>query len=268
PGDGGPSPELHSTKSDAKRKQNERQTDSFEKQDTAQGPNRPTSDGDNMHTEKTGMEGWSKEVVISYPPSNNSGTIAKAAKKAKSTKKAPSQSATPQDDPSERCPGAKTEVFTSNDGSGLEISRTTFSKAALSKLSKLAFLIPSMVNKSDQVLVTVTGATPTAGPKSSRSCVLYGSIMDKEDGRLKTLFANTKARAIKLYNEQDSVGLIEGSVEKKVICEANRVLAFPKNVGRTADHKDGFSELKSDNTDRILMTLNPQCSPTQVNTHC
>ena len=68
PGDGGPSPELHSTKSDAKRtfagkrKQNERQTDSFEKQDTAQGPNRPTSDGDNMHTEKTGMEGWSKEV--------------------------------------------------------------------------------------------------------------------------------------------------------------------------------------------------------------
>jgi hypothetical protein len=176
-----------------------------------------------------------------------------------------------QDDPdipSERCPGAETEVFTSNDGSGLEISRTTFTKEALRIFSKLAYLIPSMVNKSDEVLVTVTGATPTAGPKSSRSCVLYGSIMDEEDGRLKTLFVNTKARAIKLHNKQDSVELIGKSEEKKVICEANRVLAFPKNVGRTADHKDGFSELKSDPTDRILMTLNPQCSPTQVNTHC
>ena len=125
-----------------------------------------------------------------------------------------------------------------------------------------------MVNEFDQVLVNVTGATPTAGPKSSRSCVLYGSTMKIEDPRLWDLFVNIKARAIKLYNEQDSVGLIVESEVERVICEANRVLALPKNVGRTADHKDGFSELKSDPTDRILMTLNPQCSPTQVNTHC
>ena len=125
-----------------------------------------------------------------------------------------------------------------------------------------------MVNEFDEVLVNVTGATPTAGPKSSRSCVLYGSTMKIEDSRLWDLFVNTKARAIKLYNEQESVGLIEKNEEKKVICEANRVLALPKNVGRTADHKDAYKQNTSVGCDRILLTSNLHGGPTQVNTHC
>ena len=125
-----------------------------------------------------------------------------------------------------------------------------------------------MVNKSKEVLVCATGATPTAGPTSSRSLILYGSTIETEDHRLKNLFAKTKDRAIDLYNEQDSVERIEDSERKKVICEANRVLAFPENVGRTKDHKDAYKQNTSDGCDRILFTCNPQCCPTQVNTHC
>ena len=124
-----------------------------------------------------------------------------------------------------------------------------------------------MVNKSKEVLVCATGATPTAGPTSSRSLILYGSTIETEDHRLKNLFAKTKDRAIKLHNKQDSVEVIKESEEKRVVFELNRVLAFPENVGRTADHKDSYNMLKSVPTDRILLTSNPHCGPTQVNTH-
>jgi len=91
--------------------------------------------------------------------------------------------------------------------------------------------------------------------------------MKQEDPRIWELYSDTKARAIDLYNKQNSVERIEESEVKRVICEANRVLAFPENVGTTKDHKDAYKENTSEGCDRVLLTFNPHGGPTQVNTH-
>ena len=123
-----------------------------------------------------------------------------------------------------------------------------------------------MVSDSNEVLVTVTGATVSAGPKSSRGFIFYGSALKKTDSRLLDLFVRIKDRAIKLYNEQASVELIKESEVRTLICELNRVLVQPKDVGGTSNHKDAYNECKSDPTDRVLLTSNPYKGLTQVKT--
>jgi len=147
------------------------------------------------------------------------------------------------------------------------ISRTYFDLETSNTLWKIASLVPSMVNENGEVLVNVTGATVTATSSSSRSYIFYSSTLMMEKSRLCQLFDDTKNLAIDFYNEQDNVEPIEEKDRKTIICEANRVLAMSKKVGGTKDHKDAFNKNTSEKCDRILITLNPYCGPTQVNTH-
>ena len=147
------------------------------------------------------------------------------------------------------------------------ISRTYFDLETSNTLWKIAHLVPPMVNKVGEVLVNVTGATVTATSSSSRSYIFYSSTLMMEKSRLCQLFDDTKDLAIESYNEQGNVEPIEGKDRKTIICEANRVLAMSKKVGGTKDHKDAFNKNTSEKCDRILITLNPYCGPTQVNTH-
>ena len=147
------------------------------------------------------------------------------------------------------------------------ISRTYFDLETSNTLWKIASLVPSMVNENGEVLVNVTGATVTATSSSSRSYIFYSSTLMMEKSRLCQLFDDTKNLAIDFYNEQDNVEPIEEKDRKTIICEANRVLAMSKKVGGTKDHKDAYNKNTSEKCDRILITLNPYCGPTQVNTH-